>query len=83
MASSPQFKVYDSNGVYQACAKESHAAALLAEHYEGEVRWGHKQVVWTMENIRPSVSLDACALLIHERCRSRWQATQSLTATTP
>jgi hypothetical protein len=74
MASSPQFKVYDSNGVYQACAKESHAAALLAEHYEGEVRWGHQRVVWTPADPSPLQSFDVVALLIHERCRSTWRA---------
>ena len=45
--STPEFKVYDKAGTYQACAKEPHAAAILAEHYEGTVRWLHKHTVWT------------------------------------
>ena len=37
---SPDYKVY-SGKEYVACCKEMHAAAILAQHYDGQVRYGH------------------------------------------
>ena len=68
MASSPEFKVYDSAGEYQASAKEPHAAALLAEHYGGEVRWLHRHKVWTEGDLSPLESFDGVSALILSRC---------------
>ncbi len=67
MASSPPYKVYDSRGHYQASAHEPHAAAILAHHYEGTVRCGHKRVVWTSGEISPHDSLDRVTQLIDSR----------------
>ncbi len=65
---SPRFKVYDSHGEYQASAKEPHAAALLAEHYAGSVRYGHRAVVWKSgDDISPLSSFDDVSNLIMER----------------
>ena len=48
MAQSPQFKVYDRNGTYQAACKEpQQAAALMAFLGEGAtIRCGHGAIVW-------------------------------------
>ncbi len=62
------FKVYDSTGTYQASAKEPHAAALLAEHYEGTVRWIHKHTVWQPGDLSPLESFDRVTVLIEDRC---------------
>lgn len=67
MASSPKYKVYDAQKDYQACAKDPHAAAILAEHYGGTVRYGHSLVVWQPGDISPSESLDAVTGLIIDR----------------
>jgi hypothetical protein len=50
MAASPQWKVYDKHGAYQAACKEPEAAVVLAEWYgDGAViRVGHRHVVWTV-----------------------------------
>ena len=49
MASSPQFKIYDSANTYQAACKEVEAAACLVGFYgEGAtIRQGHSKVIWT------------------------------------
>ena len=49
MASSPEWKVYDRHGTYQAAVKEPEAAAALVSWYgDGStVRHGHSRVVWT------------------------------------
>jgi len=49
MAASPEFKIYDSAGTYQAACKEIEAAAALVSFYgEGAtIRHGHKLVAWT------------------------------------
>ena len=54
----PQFKVYDSNNEYQASANEPHAAAMLAEHYDGTVKWMHRHVVWAEGDTSPLASFD-------------------------
>ena len=68
MAASPQFKVYDKMNRYQASAKEPHAAAILADHYDGTVRAGHDKVVWQKGvDISPNASLDGVTILIWSR----------------
>ena len=49
MAASPQWKIYDSGGVYQAAAKESVlAAAIVCVRGDGStVRHGHNLICWT------------------------------------
>lgn len=51
MAASPKFKIFDSNGCYQASCKQPEAAACLAGMYGNgaTVRTGHrkKDIVWT------------------------------------
>ena len=50
MASSPQFKVYDSEGVYRAACKDIYSAAVLVAFYGdgGTIRHGHstRSIVW-------------------------------------
>ena len=51
MSGTPQIKVFDHNGMYQAACKEIAAAAILVEFYgEGStIRFGHAKadIVWT------------------------------------
>ena len=49
MAASPEWKVYDSQGAYQAACKEPEAAAAVAALYGhgATIRHGHKNIVWT------------------------------------
>jgi len=49
MASSPHFKVYDQDGIYQAACKDICAAAVLVAFYGdgATVRSGHTKVIWT------------------------------------
>ena len=49
MAASPEWKVYDPAGVYQAACKDIAAAACLVSFYgqESTIRWGHHRTVWT------------------------------------
>lgn len=49
MAASPQYKVYDSHGEYQASVKELEAGAFLMGLYGNgaTVRDGHSTVIWT------------------------------------
>lgn len=57
MAKSPQWKVYDSAGNYQASCKEIEAAAALVSFYANDysdspneratIRHGHSRIVWT------------------------------------
>ena len=49
MASSPQFKVYDQDGTYQAACKDICAAAVLVAFYGdgATVRSGHTKIIWT------------------------------------
>ena len=49
MAASPQWKVYDQEGTYQAACKEPEAAAALMGFYGygATIRLDHKFVVWT------------------------------------
>ena len=53
MAASPQWKVYDPAGVYQAACKEPEAAAVLASMYGAgaTIRLGHSRIVWTERSI--------------------------------
>ena len=51
MAGSPNWKVYDADGKYQAACKQSMAAAFLMNLYGdgATIRWGHKKrdIAWT------------------------------------
>lgn len=71
MAASPDWKVYDSHGTYQAACKEVEAAAALVGFYGAgaTIRWGHRLVVWTegSEEQPASESYDEVALLAGER----------------
>ena len=51
MAGTPNIKVFDHNGVYQAACKEIACAAILVEFYGkgSTIRFGHSKadIVWT------------------------------------
>lgn len=49
MAASPEWKVYDPAGVYQAACKDLAAASCLASFYghESTIRLRHHRIVWT------------------------------------
>lgn len=53
MAATPQFKVYDHEGQYQAAVKDPEAGAVLMSFYSygdrggSTIRYGHRTVVWT------------------------------------
>lgn len=72
MASSPDWKVYDSMKVYQGCAKEPEAAAVMAEWYgDGStVRYGHKRIVWT-HGVDELGSWDSFIDVIDERVNAK------------
>ena len=50
MASSPDYKVYDADGKYQAACKDAVHAVVLAEFIGcgASIRWHHKYTVWTV-----------------------------------
>jgi hypothetical protein len=70
MAATPDFKVYDSEGGYQGCCKDPEAAAMIAEHYQGSVRYGHgvKETLWKTGDTSPTgESFDKCRNLMFDR----------------
>lgn len=70
MAASPQWKVFDSNGQYQAACKEPEGAAVLVTFYgEGAtIRFGHKRILWTEgQDGNAADSYDDTALTLYER----------------
>lgn len=75
MAASPEFKVYDSAGVYQAACKELEAAACLASLYgEGAtIRHRHGFVCWTEgKDGSAGDSYDTTATAIVERLMAHY-----------
>ncbi len=48
MANSPNWKVYNPQGVYVASCKHPEDAACLIVLYgtEAKIKWGHNKVVW-------------------------------------
>lgn len=77
MAASPQWKVYDSYGTYQAATKEVEAAAALMGFYgDGStIRYGHGFILWTegQEECPAGESYDTVAETAHVRL-STYQA---------
>jgi hypothetical protein len=71
MASTPQFKIYDSAGVYQAACKEIEAAAVLITFYGtgATIRDGHSRIVWAEGHESQSAyeSLDFVAETVNNR----------------
>lgn len=73
---SPEFKVYDLSGTYQACTKEPHAAVMLAEHYSGVVKWMHRHVVWNAAieqsggTLNDRMSNDYITMVVWQRCEA-------------
>lgn len=44
----PEFKVFDAQGEYQAAVRHiEDAAVLVASWSGGTIRWGHSVIVWT------------------------------------
>jgi hypothetical protein len=81
MAGSPQFKVYDSAGTYQAATKtpEQAAAVIAGVGFEGwTIRDGHspRAVLWTegAEEFPASESFDRLAELVLDRRSDRRDA---------
>ena len=74
MAATPRFKVYDSNGEYQAATKRpEEAAAVVALLGEGStIRTEHskKSIVWSegKEECLAGDSYDVVAQTVYERC---------------
>ena len=70
MSGSPDWKVYDAGGAYQAAAKDaSLAAAIVSVLGEGAtVRYRHSRIVWR-EGVDGSAfdSYDAAAETMHAR----------------
>ncbi len=86
MAKSPQWKVYDSDGVYQGAVKEPVAAAALVSLYGdgAEVRDGHSKsrVVWTegWEDIPAGESYDRVSWIMCLRAGNPSLMGKSVTA---
>lgn len=75
MAASPQFKVYDPEGNYEAaCHGVETAAVIVAFLGKGaKIRWQHKYTVWC-EGDEPqpaSESYDYVATRVHDRISRR------------
>lgn len=71
MAKSPDYKVYDADGNYQAAVKSAALGVVLAG-FLGEgatVRYGHKRVVWVegAEDTTATDSYDEATSLIIKR----------------
>lgn len=77
MASSPKWKVFDKDGVYQASCKEPEAAAALMGFYGdgATIRYGHSvsETVWTegKESVPASESFDTVAAACEQRSIER------------
>ena len=77
MAATPRFKVFDSEGVYQAaCKRPEEAAAVVALLGQGAtIRDGHtkKDIVWHegAEDQTAGESYDFVASKVYERCKAR------------
>jgi hypothetical protein len=75
MAGSPQYKVFDAAGAYQAACKEAAASAVVASFYGpgATVRNGHakRDTVWTQgpeaDGDVADVSYDDIEALVHDR----------------
>jgi hypothetical protein len=74
MAISPEWKVYDAEGKYQAACKEPEAAAALVSLYGAgsSIRLGHKFIVWAegKETILAGESYDVVADTLQIRKRN-------------
>ena len=69
MASAPRFKVY-RDGIYIAATKYiEDAAAIIASTSSGEIRDGHRKVVWMegKEEIHAGESYDRVAEIVKTR----------------
>ena len=75
MASSPQWKVYDRDGKYQAACRQLEAAgALVAFYGDGAtLRFDHAYIVWTegREATRAGASTEAFRETVECRLRAR------------
>jgi hypothetical protein len=71
MAASPRWKIY-RNGEYVGCCKYAEDAARLVALSGGEIRDGHRKLVWRegTENWNASESYENCAGVIMERAES-------------
>jgi hypothetical protein len=71
MAGSPEWKVYDAGGTYQAACKEPEAAgAVVALYGHGAtIRWQHSLIVWREGSERTSAddSYDYVANMVRTR----------------
>ena len=61
MAASPEWKVYDYDGKYQAACKDVAAAACLVSFYgdRSTIRHGHVKTVWTEGNDYDGIASDS------------------------
>ena len=74
MGSTPRFKVYDADGVYQAATKRpEEAGAVVSLLGNGAtIRDGHSYTVWTegMEPCSASESYDVVAETVYSRIKA-------------
>ena len=77
MAASPDWKVYDARGRYQAATKEPEAAAVLVSFYGygATVRFNHAWIVWTegKEQQEAAESYDYASVLMITRLQDKQQ----------
>jgi len=70
MASAPRFKIY-VDGVYiAACKFPEDAAMILSGNGHGEIRSGHKKIVYTLQDGDVIDSYDAVARTVYETERA-------------
>ena len=79
MAASPQWKVYDPNGVYQAACKEIEAAAAVVSFYgDGStIKLRHGDVVWMEGLYNDGIACenyDGCAAVVYGRIEGDMQS---------
>jgi len=69
MAQSPQFKVYRNGEYVAACKYAEDAAAMVSLTPSGEIKYGHRLVVWRegSEEFSAGNSYDGAAAVMFER----------------
>lgn len=77
MAASPRWKIFDSEGEYQASAKDIFLAAMIVSFLGdgAQIRDGHKFVVWHegKEGQSAGYNYDHTEIVVRSRTDALWQ----------
>lgn len=76
MAASPRWKIFDSDGEYQASVKDVALAAMIVTFLGNgaQIRDGHKHIVWTegQEDQPAGENYDYTEIVIYARTDAIW-----------